>query len=282
MRFTTALNGLVEDRSTSVRSCVVKALHGIAVSNPVLAFELFELLVRDHPDVIGTGYAEQFLRGGIVDHFDSVRRYIETLLHSPDEHACNLGVRLACLALLNGRPADDLVEEAVNGSVPMRKGVAIIASSNIALSECRAWCEPLLHRFFNDESRDVRTEAAKCFHHLGGEPLSQYEELIQVFCSSLGYADTSYGVLNALEESSQQLPNVTLMVCETFLSRFGSEATDISTSRAGDVHTISNLIFRTYQQHTGDDTASKCLDLIDTMYLEGINDVRGNMVEFER
>ena len=72
------------------------------------------------------------------------------------------------------------------------------------------------------------------------------------------------------------------MVCETFLSRFGSEATDISTSRAGDVHTISNLIFRTYQQHTGDDTASKCLDLIDTMYLEGINDVRGNMVEFER
>jgi hypothetical protein len=45
---------------------------------------------------------------------------------------------------------------------------------------------------------------------------------------------------------------------------------------------VATLVFRTYQQHQGDEWASRCLDLIDRMCLEGIHDVKKELNEFER
>jgi hypothetical protein len=72
------------------------------------------------------------------------------------------------------------------------------------------------------------------------------------------------------------------MVCEKFLSRFSDEAKDIRTSRAGDVHMVAKLVFRTYHQHEADEWSLKCLDLIDQMCLEGIHEVSKGLAEFER
>ena len=52
--------------------------------------------------------------------------------------------------------------------------------------------------------------------------------------------------------------------------------------RAGDVHTVVKLIFRTYHQHQRDQWAPSCLDLIDHMCLEGIQDVSKGLEELER
>jgi hypothetical protein len=42
------------------------------------------------------------------------------------------------------------------------------------------------------------------------------------------------------------------------------------------------LLFRTYHQHQRDEWAPRCLDLIDRMCLEGIQDVSKGLEEFER
>jgi len=75
---------------------------------------------------------------------------------------------------------------------------------------------------------------------------------------------------------------MTCIVCEKFLERFSDEAKDVRTSRMGDGHTVTELLFRTYQQHQQDEWTSRSLDLIDRLCLEGIGEVNDGFRAFER
>ena len=112
--------------------------------------------------------------------------------------------------------------------------------------------------------------------------MESYESLISAFCDSAAYQKDSFSILHALQESLRRLPGITCAICEKYLTRFSDEARDIGTSRAGDVHIVVKLILRTYQQHQRDEWATRCLDLIDRMCLEGIQDVKSGLEEFER
>jgi hypothetical protein len=50
----------------------------------------------------------------------------------------------------------------------------------------------------------------------------------------------------------------------------------------GDAHTVTQLIFRTYQQHQQDEWTSRALDLIDRLCLEGVGDVNDAFGAFDR
>jgi len=50
----------------------------------------------------------------------------------------------------------------------------------------------------------------------------------------------------------------------------------------GDAHTVTELLFRTYQQHQQDEWTSRALDLIDRLCLENIGEVNDGFREFER
>ena len=118
--------------------------------------------------------------------------------------------------------------------------------------------------------------------NLEGRSLESYEYLISRFCDSAAYQEDSFSLLYVLERSPYKLPGITYIVCKKFLERFSEAANDISTSQAGDVSSVSELILRTYHQHQRDEWAAKCLDLIDQMCLEKIYDIRRNLDEYER
>jgi hypothetical protein len=195
---------------------------------------------------------------------------------------CEAGARLASIAALHHKSAINLEEEATAGNSKQRLGVTQVASANITSDVYRAWCEKRLAALFNDEDEDVRREAATCFGYLGDATLETYEGLILAFCDSRAYQDSSFPILHTLENSLRRLPGITCAVCEKFLARFGAEAADIRTSRAGDVLTVAKLIFRTYHQHQADEWTARCLDQIDRMCLEGIADAKREFEEFER
>ena len=52
-----------------------------------------------------------------------------------------------------------------------------------------------------------------------------------------------------LEASQKQLSGMTYVVCEKFLGRFVEGAKDIRTGLAGNIPSLTTIIFRTYQQH---------------------------------
>jgi hypothetical protein len=204
------------------------------------------------------------------------------MLRSSAPEVDGAGARLAGIAALHHEGAAALVDEAMSGATSQRQGIAQVVASNIAYPQWRAWCEARLVQLFHDADAEVRSEAAACFRQLEGEPLEEYGDLCAAFCESPAFADDSFSILHVLEESQGRLPGTTCLVCEKFLARFSDEAKDIRTSRAGDVHMVVKLLFRTYQQHQSDLWAPRCLDLIDRMCLEGISYVKGGLEEFER
>jgi hypothetical protein len=199
------------------------------------------------------------------------------MIRSTIPEVSRVGAKLASLAVFHDDSAASLVIEAMSGTAAQRHGVADVAAANVGHAECRDWCEPRLLQLFNDPDAEVRKEAATSFRRLEKEPLQVYEGLITSFCDSAAYQEDSFSVLHMLECSVHQLPGITCFVCEKFLDRFSDEATDIRTHRAGDSSTV-----RTYHQHQRDDWAKRCLELIDRMCLEGIQDVKKQLEDFDR
>lgn len=303
-RFRGTVERLVEDKSLSVRACAASTLLALARWDTPLALGLFHKLAATDERLLGTHYAEQFIYHGLREHFSELQTYVERMLRSPIADLSQAGARLVSLAfllnqrrshrrlleravtflrrILRRRSGEQLVNQAIRGTAAQRKGIAMVAAANLAYADCRAWCEARLLNFFNDADPEVRRQAASCFRHLEKQPLDSYERLIGAFCDSAAFQEDSFPILHVLEDSLRRLPGTTCVVCERFLARFSDEAKDIRTHRAADAHTVAKLLFRTYQQHQRDEWASRCLDLIDKMCLEGISDVKSGLDEFER
>ena len=287
-RFRTTVERLVNDKSVAVRACASSALLAIINQDSEFALEQFLRLVEprgnqtDDDRLLATHYVERFINYGLYEHFGHLRPVVERMLRSSLPETSEAGARLSSIAvLLHHDDAEAFVEEALRGNSSQRLGVAQVASANIDKAEHRQWSEQQL-LLFNDSDSEVRREAASCFRRLEGQPLESYENLIDKFCDSAAYQEDSFSILNALEESSQKLPGITHTVCEKFLERFSDEAGDMRTHRALDSRNLAKLILRTYHQHQHDEWASKCLDLIDQMCLEGTYEIRTNLDEYER
>lgn len=281
-RFRSTLDRLVIDQSLSVRSCTASTLLALARHDVPLALQLFKRLAATDERLLHTPYAERFIYYGLREHLDELRPFVERMLRSLVPDINRAGARLAGVAALHHESAANLVNEAMSGIASQRLGIADVAASNVAHAECRTWCEARLLQFFNDSEAEVRRVAASCFRQLEDQPLEEHEDLITAFCESRAYEEDSFSILHVLEQSGRRLPGITCVVCEKFLARFSDEAKDIRTHRAGDVHILVKLLFRTYQQHQSDAWSARCLDLIDQMCLEGIRDVKGELEEFER
>ncbi|MCE2434680.1 MAG: hypothetical protein J4F29_17415 [Candidatus Latescibacteria bacterium] len=288
-RFRTTIEGLVRDRSLSVRACAVSILLYIANYDWEFAFEQFSRLIEPQGDqtdsdyLLTNPYVDHFIYHGLHDHFGQLRHVVKRMLHSKDPETSKAGARLASLAVLYEHDdAEDLVEEAIRGNAAQRLGVAQVASANIGREDCRSWAEQKLLLFFNDRDSGVCQEAARCFGSLEEQFLESYGDLINKFCDSAACQTDSFSLLHALEESPHQLPGITYIVCEKFLKRFSDEARDIRTGRALDVTFVPKLVFRTYHQHQDDEWAAQCLDLIDQMCLERIYGVGEGLDQYER
>jgi len=313
-RFSETLHQLVTDSSTSVRSCAASALIAVAQYDWPFSFELLLKLTEPHSkrivhvlrfrqllktfgkpldkylaealsrddQLLVTQDVERFIYYGIQKRFDQLRLLIERMLRAKESSVREAGSRLVCLAAFHHRSAVKLAAEAMRGDESQRLGVAKVASANIGQADCRAWCEEHLLVLFNDKNKSVCSEAGSCFRQLKSEPLEEYEGLIAAFCDSAAYKEDSFSILHILKDSTRRLPGITCEVCDKFLSRFSAEARDIQTGRAGDVYTVSKLIFRTYHQHQHDEWAQRCLDLIDQMCLAGIQAVTTGFDEYER
>ena len=288
-RFRSTVERLADDKSLAVRACAASSLLAITAHDWEFALEQFHRLIEprenqfDEDRLLATRDVVRFIHHSLREHFARVQYVVKRMLRSELPETSEAGARLASLAVLYGHTeAEKLVEEALQGSPSQRLGVAQVASSNICYADCRQWSEQQLLRFFHDRDREIRQETARCFLELEGQPLEPYEKLIYEFCESPAYQENSFCIFSALDKSPHRLPGITYVVCEKFLTRFGDEARDLSTQRAGDSDGVKKLILRTYHQHQQDTEASKCLDLIDQMCLEGIYGIRISLDEYER
>ena len=284
-RFQHTLATMIRDPSPAVLSCVAAAVETVAFVDISLGMSLFPRMNLSEDRLLATRYVYRLIHRGLRAYLSEMLPIISRMLRSSEPDVQESGARLASIAALiheNSKDVADLANEAFRGPAKCRLGVAQVAYANIAVPEYRTWAEERLCLLFNDDDIEVRRIAASCFDKLRNESLQSYEGLITSFCDSKAFHDESTYLVETMEESSGRFPGVTCVVCERFLDRFADEARDIRTSRSADAHGIGKLIFRTYQQHQQGEWASRALDLIDRLCLEGVGDIGSKFEEFER
>ena len=281
-RFRGTLESMVKDPSSAVLSCVAGIFEAVAITDPEEAVALFLTMDVPTEELLATRHVVRFMKYSLAKSFAEMSPLIERMIASGERTVAKQGGILAGLALLHGHDAQQLVETALAKGEAQRLGIAKVASSNIKIRECRHWCERKLVELFEDEASEVRREAASCFRHLEGEPLEEYGDLVDRFSESTAFEDDSSTILRALNDSRQRLPGMTCLVCERHLARFAEEARDIRSARARDPYTLVKLVFRTYQQHQKDEWATRTLDVIDQLCLEGMSGTVEQFDLFER
>ncbi len=208
-RFEATVLRMIEDPSTSVRSCVAGTLRAVAYHDTPLALSLFARMNLAEDRLLATTHVYGFIRSVLREHFAQVRMLVERMLRSSEPEVAQAGARLAAISALDHPDAADLEVEAFEGRPrgslktrilrhlrawfrgpdnvsrqPQRLGVAQVASANIAAPECRPWCEHRLAILFNDDDVEIRREAATCFRYLEDETLESYGNLISAACRS--------------------------------------------------------------------------------------------------
>jgi len=273
---------LVNDPSAAVRSCVASTLVAVAGRDLPRAIRLLDRLIDTDDRILIVDDVQRLINYGLAEHFTELRPFVERMLRSSVDDLANGGARLASLAALYDKDANDLVDEAANGNQHQRLGVAQVASANVGIEVCSAWCVTQMRRFFHDPVPDVRREAASGFRQLSSTPLEPFETLILEFCDSPAFGDDSASLIYTLDETKELLPGTACAVAERFIDRFAAEARDITTSRVADAYTLVPLIFRVYHQHQRDAWAARSLDVIDRVCLEGLQERDAQFDKYER
>ena len=284
-RFYPTLNQMTQDRSAAVLSCVAGTLCAVSYHDPALSMSLFQRMTLSEDLLLATRYICRFIHARLHDNFTELRPIIERMLRSSASEVRKVGARFAGLAFLaHEHAADHLVDGALQGDAQRRFGIAEVAAANIAVPECRVWCETRLAALFDDDNPEVRREAASCFRQLQENSLDDYVDLIATFRDSKAFEENSFSILDALEKSPRRLPGMICEICEKFLDCLANRARDIRSRHASGLpaRTVAKLIFRTYQQHQADKWTSRSLDLIDRLCLEQISDAWHEFEQFER
>ncbi len=270
-RLRPTIDRMLGDPSAAVRSCVAGALHPIAVHDAALGMTLFRSLKLSEDRLLATVHVSEFIRRHLQDSFPDLRPIVERMFRSPDPEVCEVGAALASLAAMVHESAADLGDEALQGAPHQRRGVAQVVAANVAEPRFRDWCQARLVILFDDDDDEVRQATTDCFSRLPEEALEAYGDLIQAFCDSRAFVGGAFWLIRTLEESRGRLSGMTCMVCEQILDH-----------PSRDNFGAAKLIFRTYQQHQEDKWASRALDLIDRLCLEGDPSIGSEFEEFDR
>ena len=277
-----ALEKMVQDPSIAVRSCVAQALLAVLRHDRDLAVELFRQLCNTEDSLLQTRFIERFLLFALQTHFQELSQILERMVASQVPDVASAGGRQACLAALDLPEAADIAELCLSGSEAQKIGAAQVMAANVRIATCRSFCEDALIKLFNDTNGKVRAEAAQCFSRFEGTQLEEYVHLVTQFVSSNAFQQNNYPLLNALEETTAKLPEVTLAACERFVDIAGLATSDTNTRAAWDADIVIKLTLRTYQQSSDDTIRASSLNLIDKLMEHDTYGINKALEDFER
>lgn len=273
---------LVCDRSLSVRTCAIEAILPMLNHDRDEAVRLFVTACDGADIVIGSPPSENFIRYATSTHYSQLRELLQRALHSSSPTTVKSAARQICLAAFTDDVAGADAESVRNGTESMRQAAAEIYAHNLSNSTVGAICRQYLPHFFGDDVEEIRATAGDCFLHLGDVELNGFADLIRIYIESPAFPSQHDDLLRRLDESTWQLPDVTIRLAERFVAELGSAAADISTAAAGDAPIVSKLVIRLYTQSSDDTVKRRCLDLIDEMERLGFYGIDSQLAELDR
>ena len=138
--------------------------------------------------------------------------------------------------------------------------------------------------YFNDPSKDVRTEAAGCFREICNADLEPYRDLMLIFIQSRAFDSDNFALFLLLKEAHQNTTEEVILAAERAL--FLAEQPDDASSpvdRRREMHYLDDLLLREYRA-TDDRPAlrKRILDILDRMLVLGLYGTDKIIDEHER
>ena len=197
--FRPCLQKMVSDGSLAVRSQVAYSLLPVLNVDRTFAVELFLKLCDEQDDcLLGTHHVFEFLRYACYTHLPQLMGLLERMLRSADDKAVHTGAVLVCMSALSLTEVQGMADACLVGSEVMRKAAAEVAAANVARASNRDRCILALKTLFDDQAKNVREAAGRCFEALRKDELNSFPDLIQAFISSRAFQDNSFWFFRAL------------------------------------------------------------------------------------
>lgn len=277
-----AIAALVEDPSLGVRSCAVEALLPVLNFNPDRATDQFVQLCDGADAILGTAPVDMFLHYAVYRAYPKVRPILQRMLLSDDEDTVKIAARQTCVVALTRPECDVDAERLRRGDVATRLAAADIYAHNLSHPAVGQRCSGLLAPFFQDPEQLVRAAASNCFYRMEGVDLQAYKPLIRAFIESPAFEDDPSGLLHALDESTEQLPDFVFAAAERVLTTVRSGAVGGPSRLFDSSYSIATLVIRLYEQSRVERVRTRCLDLIDEMARNGLPGIGREMAKLDR
>lgn len=254
---------LLNDPSIAVRACAIDICRAMLNVDRDRAVRAFLGLAAMDDVLLVQQTSVNFLVYALGSHHQELMPLVSRLLSSDEPEQQEMGG--LCAAVVHVRfPADGevLVQAAVTGPVPARKGAAHVYAQNWEYQPelCHRMLVPLLH----DQHKDVRTHADNFVDHfdLGADAI---QPLVCDLVNSPSFLDASHSLFRSLEKTAAQRPDLLLLAVDRFLEMAGEEASDIRTRHAATAHEVGPLVIRAYSQSNDEGFRTACLDRIDAL-----------------
>lgn len=166
--------------------------------------------------------------------------------------------------------------------VVYRRLMADVASYAIEDAEFRYRAEEILRRSFNDDDKQVRSQAGDVFRNVKPDQFDLYRELAHEFIHSRAFEAESYGLFHALEHAECKIDDIVVAVAEVLMEGIGASG-NAEGRKINDLYQIQRLITSEYTSTEGDAfLRSSILDLIDNMLKFEVYGVDGIIRAHER
>ena len=252
------LAALATDPILAVRSWAAEAVRALMNHRPQLALDLAEtLLTGAGIELLGTGTVMGLLTSALISRPGQFAPHLQRALDGPDPVAEQAGQAWA-VALLRDMLSPPLPAELTSLSTAARRGAAKLLASYpveglLALS-----------LLFADADPGVRAAAASALRALPSLEPRDADPLLRAFADSPAFAEHPDIAAAALADSTQILPDATLMACERAVTAAGRSLGDLTTRHPVTADQILSVLLRLYRQ--GDSAIrQRCLDVIDQL-----------------
>ncbi|MBC8287931.1 MAG: ATP-binding protein [Nitrospinae bacterium] len=279
--FLPALKKMILDPSPAVRAYIAYTLNAVDNHDRELAVELFITLCQFEDSFLGTRYVENFLFFASQTHFEQLKTIVERMVESKEEDVVDSGTRIGCLIGLGIEEARPLVEKCASGNEAQRKSAAEIFAHNLFKAPFRRYCEGKLKLFFHDPSDEIKKTASN-FIRFKSDEIKEYLPLVQHFIESPAFHFGLDKLIESLDETTANLPELSVFVANHFLGLAGEDVRDFGSRKFMSGQNVSKLIIRGYSQASDPALRSQYLDLIDQVVKLRVYGLDEALATFER
>lgn len=261
---------MADDDSAVLRLGAIYELMFLIRSDPSRSSILFDRLMLDHNELLGTEQVKQFIYYSLYRNFLYFAPYISAMMQHPRDDIKKDGAHLACIADLSAKAlesdfaraeAHKLAQSALSGPPAWRRGAAMAYANNI-IGDSMETCMRNVIRLLDDDDEEVLRSINQVFSRIKEEKhMQRLREFFNAYANAVKLFDGGFS--RALFNYGSFEPMWTLSMIQAYAGRAHSRVLYIYELGLSD---LLRLVLRIYNNSQGSvELRKRAMDIFDSL-----------------